>query len=114
MEIVDYRSKVLDDALDAMENVDCEDFDEFFDYCYIDDSVTGNASGSYTMSRAEAEELIVPAMFDGDFLWWLENMGITVSSLKDPETVDVYIRIYSLDCIRGDLESEWDERHDDE
>lgn len=59
----DYYEAVKKDVLKYIEeNVDMEitDFDELenhlADDLWAEDSVTGNASGSYTFSRAEAQE----------------------------------------------------------
>lgn len=61
----DYYKAVKKDVLKYIEeNVDMEitDFDELenqlADDLWAEDSVTGNASGSYTFSRAEAQEYI--------------------------------------------------------
>lgn len=62
----DYREEVKNDVLDYIKNeVDFNDFEdleelgEFLnDELFINDSVTGNASGSYTFSTYDAEENI--------------------------------------------------------
>lgn len=64
MEKYDYREAVLNDVLQAIsDNYDLSDYDdaneaydEIYDALFIDDSVTGNASGSYTFSTWKAEE----------------------------------------------------------
>lgn len=61
----DYYEAVKEDVLKYIEeNIDMEitDFDELenclADDLWAEDSVTGNASGSYTFSRAKAQEYI--------------------------------------------------------
>lgn len=61
-----YYKEVYKDACDVADenfdgylenNDDFEDaWDEFYEDLYMDDSVTGNASGSYWFSRKKAEE----------------------------------------------------------
>ena len=64
MEKYDYLQAVMDDVRNFIEendivitssNVD-EMREELYDKCWADDSVTGNASGSYTFCTWEAEE----------------------------------------------------------
>ncbi len=62
----DYREAVKNDVLDYIRNEidftefeDMEDLETFLnDELWTDDSVTGNASGSYTFNTWEAEENI--------------------------------------------------------
>lgn len=61
----DYYEAVKEDVLKYIEeNIDMEitDFDELetqlIEDLWAEDSVTGNASGSYTFSRAEAQEYV--------------------------------------------------------
>ena len=61
---------------------------------WVEDSVTGNASGSYTFNRYGAEEFLchnTDLMFDA-----LEDMGYIETSRFEPETIDVIIRCYLL------------------
>ena len=60
-----YMETVKDDVRQAIEDnydiADYSDRDEFEETLYedlwVDDSVTGNGSGSYTFSRSKAEEM---------------------------------------------------------
>lgn len=62
----DYREAVKDDVLEYINNeINFEDFDtleeleeHLNEVLFTEDSVTGNASGSYTFSTYEAEENI--------------------------------------------------------
>ena len=45
---------------ELIENVGRDDFgDELYDNMFIDDSITGNASGSYTFSNRQAQEYVL-------------------------------------------------------
>ena len=89
--------------LDNISEYDTSDLDDFketlYEYLWDEDSVTGNASGSYTFNREEAKgyvgdnlDLMVEAFKEfGDtsrLLDCLENF--------DFETIDVTIRCYLL------------------
>ena len=79
------------------------DYDTVFESCWVDDSVTGNASGSYTFSRYEARENFfgdsdseeyISDMIDEGFIS-AEEVGKRVAS-SDWEYLDVCIRCYLL------------------
>lgn len=44
----------------------------------MDDSVTGNASGSYWFSRKKAEE----SLGEFDIIWLLDEMGYTIEEVE--------------------------------
>ena len=101
----DYRKAMVQDIKDVIEDYDyseCSDLDDAYeklnDDLWIDDSVTGNGSGSYTFSTEKAreyvagnEELLVDAM---------EEFGSGPDKYKraltEPEYADVTIRCYLL------------------
>ena len=70
-------------------------FDELYDDMWTDDSITGNASGSYTFNTYEAEENIAHNL---DLLAEAcEAFGSSMDVLKDgAEACDVTIRCYLL------------------
>lgn len=77
--------------------------DEVYEECWVDDSVTGNASGSYTFSRYEARENFfgddnvqdyLRNMCDEGFTS-MEEIGACVCS-DDWEKLDVFIRCWCL------------------
>ena len=76
-------------------------FDEFMDN--VRDFVTGNANGSYTMSRHQAKENLKEVIFDED-LWYslecneLERTFVECLQRSDFEECDVIIR----DCVVSD------------
>lgn len=108
-----YYKEVYKDACDvAAENFDGylennDDFDdawdEFYEDLYIDDSVTGNASGSYWFNREKAKESLGEFIWDEDIVWLLEEMGDTIEGVVkcDPEVVDVIIRCAMLGHVEG-------------
>lgn len=102
----DYYEAVKEDVLKYIEeevDTDGIDFEELetqlYDDLFTEDSVTGNASGSYTSSRAQAQEYVEE---NKDLIhemcsefgceervkdWWLSD---------DYESIDVSIRCYVL------------------
>ena len=121
----DYREAVKDDVSEYIKNeINFEDFDtldeleeHLNDVLFVEDGVTGNASGSYTFTTYKAEEnichnldLLVEALeaFGGDF-----------DILKDgAEAADVTIRCYLLgECIAAtleEIEDDFNEAHEGE
>ena len=127
----DYRKAVYDDVCEALENN--YDIDNYFDFegaedftdddiiseareslyedLWVDDSVTGNGSGSYTFDRATAKEYVLNAI-DGivyeafneysDF----ERLGKLFAE-GDFEVIDVIVRTYLL----GEMLDEWIEKN---
>lgn len=69
--------------------------DELYDDAFIDDSVTGNASGSYTYNTWQAEEYLC---HNFDLIEEMEEEFGEVSNDKryNPETLDVCIRCMML------------------
>lgn len=100
----DYREAVKDDVLEYINNeINFDTLEELEEYLnevlFTEDSVTGNASGSYTFSTYETEENICHNL---DLLGEaLEEFGGGCDILKDgAEAADVTIRCYLLgECI---------------
>ena len=98
-----YYEAVKSDVLDYISNEinysDYENLDELNEYLnetlWVEDSVTGNASGSYTFNAYEAEENLCHNM---DLLQEaLNEFGYDTEYLKNgPEACDVTIRCYLL------------------
>lgn len=121
----DYREAVKDDVLEYINNeINFEDFDtleeleeHLNEVLFTEDSVTGNASGSYTFNTYEAEENICHNL---DLLGEaLEVFGGGCDSLKDgAEVADVTIRCYLLgECIAAaleEIEDDFNEAHEGE
>lgn len=100
---------------------DYDDKDELFQYLeeqlWVEDTVTGNASGSYTFNRYEAEENLC---HNWDILEEIkEEWGATSLDFSNPEALDVTIRCYLLNGAinevldemknNGELPEEWEE-----
>ena len=124
MEKYDYRSVVKSDVIDYIQNHDIvvtsSNKDELqgslYDELFIDDSVTGNGSGSYTFNAWQAEENLCHNM---DLLKEaLDEFGSDYSILDSAESCDVTIRCYLLaEAISealDELEVEDDDEDDDE
>ncbi len=94
---------------EAYEDVD-EAFDQLYDDMWVNDSVTGNASGSYTFNTYKAEEYICHNL---DLLEQAMNeFGCEdVNAIeKGAEWCDVTIRCYLLSEILSEvLEKRWED-----
>jgi hypothetical protein len=108
----DYHKNMVEDILDYIrENRNALDFTDrdalentLHDDLWIEDSVTGNGSGSYWFSRHEAEEALLHNL---DLLAEaVEEFGGGVDVLKSgAEACDVTIRCYLLgECIAAALD----------
>lgn len=102
MERYDYYETVKNDIKEYIKDHDIDvtseefDRDELCDRLWIADSVTGNASGSYTFNAYQAEENLC---HNWDLLKEaLEDFGQTDVNIleKGPEWCDVTIRCYLL------------------
>ena len=110
-----YYNEVYNDARDvASENFygyleNNDDFndawDEFYEDLYMDDSVTGNASGSYWFNSKKAEESLGEFIWDEDIILLLEEMGYTIEDVikRGPEATDVIIRCAMLSSVCEDI-----------
>lgn len=108
----DYYEEVKNDVIDYIENnIDLDEFENredlyehLHDELFVEDSVTGNGSGSYTMSNRIAWEYV------GDNLDLLgealEEFGDARHTLlQGAEACDVTIRLYVLsECIENALD----------
>lgn len=109
----DYRANIKNDIIAVIAERDIvvtadnksDLFDELYDDLFIDDSVTGNGSGSYTFSTWEAEQNLCHNMellrdacaeFGGNMAEWIE---------RGAEYCDVSIRCYLLgECLYSALD----------
>lgn len=109
------REAFEDGCYDSMLN-DGADAQDIYDEMFIDDSITGNGSGSFTFNTAKAEEFTAELVYDHDFLFELENMGYDLEVFeRGAETVDVIARCMALGYCMGTIEScieEWQEEHE--
>lgn len=126
MSAYDYREAVKEDILQYInDEINFEDFDtldeleeKLNEELFTCDSVTGNASGSYTFSTWEAEENICHNL---DLLGEaLEEFGSGADYLinNGAEAADVTIRCYLLgECIAAaleEIEDDFNEAHEGE
>lgn len=121
----DYREAVKNDVLEYINNeINFEDFDtleELKEYLnevlFLKDSVTGNASGSYTFNTYEAEEHICHNLvLLGEAL---EGFDDACDILKEgAESADVAIRCHLLgECINAalvEIKDDFNEAHEGE
>ena len=115
----DYRTNVKDDCIEAVrEYLNYHDVkgmsrdhlrEKLYDALFIDDSVTGNASGSYTFSAYEAEQNIAG---NWDLLGEaMREFGCECDAIeKGAEWADVTIRC----CLLGECLGEAMDEIDDE
>lgn len=80
------------------EYLEGKSFEQIYDILFIEDSITGNGSGSYTFSRQEAGENLAgnfDLLYDA-----LEYFGNNIEALKKGEEYcDVTIRCYLLHSV---------------
>ena len=115
MERYDYQEAVKDDIRDYLKNKgvgyvdpDGDERQELEDAMFVADSVTGNASGSYTFSAWTAEENLCHNL---DLLKEaLESFGDEFE-FTSPESSDVTIRCYLLNQCFTEVLEEWNEEH---
>lgn len=102
-----YYESIKEDILNYYTEEQLQkDYNELYDEMFIDDSITGNASGSYTFNAYEAEENLCHNM---DLLTEAcEMFGCDVSEEieRGPETCDVTIRCYLLGQVLQEIKDE--------
>lgn len=115
MERYDYVEAVKNDIREYLEDKevgyvdpDGDERQELEDEMFVADSVTGNASGSYTFSAWTAEENLC---HNSDLLKEAVDSFDGEIEFMNPEGNDVTIRCYLLNqCFTAVLE-EWNEEH---
>lgn len=114
MKFSDYKEAVLADAQEAIMSGDYDhlaDFEEVYDGMFIDDSITGNGSGSYTFNRYKAEENTADLVWDEEFSIEADGLGYDLTIFeKGAEAVDVIARCLALGCMCSEIETVWNER----
>ena len=106
MEKYNYKENVKNDIIDHIKenynNLDEIDESQLYDDLWLDDAVTGNASGSYYCNAWKAEEALAHNM---DLLKEACEEFCSVPDLANPEACDVTIRCYLLsECMYEALE----------
>lgn len=91
----DIKNYIEENEIEVKRNMTDEEINEIYEILWIDDSVTGNGSGSYTFNRYEAEENVSHNM---DMLKEACEMfgEDPFKMLDNPEAADVTIRCYLL------------------
>lgn len=122
----DYKEAVRDDTKEAIEECysnetiiqriaeDRSGFEsELYDELFICDSVTGNASGSYTFNAWQAEENICHNMglLEEACNEFCEDLGELVK--RGAEICDVTIRCYLLGSAISDVLDEYEEDYEE-
>ena len=124
MEKYDYLSAVESDVREYIENNvnfhDYSDLDEMKEdlneKLFVEDSVTGNASGSYTFNAWKAEEYLCHNL---DLLAEAnEEFGGSSDILSDgAETCDVTIRCYllsqAIENVAHDMWQDWEDSQEE-
>lgn len=105
MEDYNYYEAVKEDIRNALEETEERDYDRLYEQLWIDDSVTGNGSGSYYCNSWKAEEAICHNL---DLLGEALEMfccGPGYLMENGAEAADVTIRCYVLsECLSEVLE----------
>lgn len=107
----EYQEEVKSDAMEAIkDNLEYNDsWDEMYDSLFMDDSVTGNASGSYYFNSYKAEQAISGIIFDDEAIDEFEAMGYDgIPTEEGAETCDVIARCICLGLVSGELEEYYD------
>ena len=108
----DYQDDVKADAMDAIkENAEyCDTWDDMYDSLFVDDSVTGNGSGSYYFNAAKAAEAVFGIIFDDDAVEEFKALGYEgIPTEEGPEACDVIARCICLGLVSGELEEYYNE-----
>lgn len=88
-------------------------FEEVYDGYFVDDRITGNASGSYTFSRWAAEENLCHNLYLLEEA--AEEFGCNIDILSDgAEACDVTIRCYLLYSILSEVLDDIEEENAEE
>jgi len=104
----DYVREMKEDIKEYLQNTDERDFNILYDDMFIDDSITGNASGSYTFSTWQAEENIAHNM--GLLSEAMKEFGNSPADIaKGAEWCDVTIRRYLLGQVLSKVLEELEE-----
>ena len=106
MDKYNYKENVKNDIINHIKenynNLDEIDESQLYDDLWLDDTVTGNGSGSYYCNAWKAEEALAHNM---DLLKEACEEFCSVPDLTSPKACDVTIRCYLLgECLHEALE----------
>ena len=114
IKMYNYYNEMKEDVKEYLKETNERNFDKLYDEMFIDDSITGNASGSYTFSTFEAQQNLVE---NWDLLQEaLENFGQENINIleKGAEWCDVTIRCYLLSQVLQEVLYELEEEEEGE
>lgn len=120
MERYDYMKAIKDDIrdyindnIDGIARMDNDEREEkLYNNMFVTDSITGNASGSYTFSSWKAEEFLCHNL---DLLKEaLEEFDCKYSILESAESCDVTIRCFLLAQALAEVLTEYDFSEEEE
>lgn len=119
----DYYEEVKNDVIEAIDEQfdngywdEDTEWDVVYDNLFVDDSVTGNGSGSYTFNAFKARENVSEAIFDNRIVCALDNIGCDAEQImnyireNDPESIDVCIRCAMLNEVYDEIERHFSDR----
>lgn len=114
----DYKQAVKADAIEAIQRGDydyCDDFEQVNDDLWIDDSVTGNGSGSYTFNTAKAQENVSDLIWDDEFIEECADMCVEIGELlkQGAEALDVTARCLALGYVSEEIRQAFEEYRDE-
>ena len=107
MTIQDYKNEIKQDLLEYAKENEGASLEQFREYAWTADSVTGNGSGSYTFNSAQAAENVADLIFSDELLDMFREFGEDhIPVEKGPEYIDVSIRCFLLDEVISENEEE--------
>lgn len=118
----DYKEEVKKDIRQYIEDnwekgnrITDSDRDKLYDDMFVADSVTGNASGSYTCNAWKAEEYVCHNLdLLGEALDEFCTDSATLRDHLNGEWADVTIRCYLLPSLLEEVVEEWNDECEDE
>lgn len=109
-DVYEYIQEYLD--IFKEEYDDIEDMEETLnDTLFVTDSVTGNASGSYTFNSAEAKEYLednIDLGIEAYTEFGYDKSKFYEDYFENPESADVTIRCYCLGSVINKICSDYD------
>lgn len=108
-----YYEEVKEDVKEYLQETSEREYQTLYDELWTADSVTGNASGSYTFSTWEAEENLCHNMDTLEEA--AEQFGCDIGSLikEGAEACDVTIRCYLLGQVLQEVLEEMEEEEEE-
>lgn len=99
-----YKKQVLESLAEYGGKYKGKDGEEIRELALMDDSITGNASGSYYCNAWKAEQSLYKSgvLFDSEFLNSLAGYGMTNPLAGGAEWLDVMARCIALDYINDE------------